>query len=56
VVYYEDPYDGLRQADATLVCTEWQILKNLDGERDGQLMVSRLVIDGRNLYSSKKMQ
>jgi UDPglucose 6-dehydrogenase len=56
VVYHEDPYDALKQADAALVCTEWQVFRKLDWERAGQLMARRLVIDGRNLYSSKKMQ
>ncbi len=56
VVYHEDPYDALKQADAALVCTEWQIFRKLDWERAGQLMARRLVIDGRNLYSPKKMQ
>ncbi len=56
VVYHEDPYNALKQADAALVCTEWQIFRELDWERAGQLMARRLVIDGRNLYSPKKMQ
>ncbi|HKM84244.1 MAG TPA: UDP-glucose/GDP-mannose dehydrogenase family protein [Candidatus Acidoferrum sp.] len=56
VVYHEDPYDALKQADAALVCTEWQIFRELDWQRAGQLMARRLVIDGRNLYSPKKMQ
>ena len=56
VVYHEDPYDALKQADAALVCTEWQIFRNIDWERAGQLMARRLVIDGRNLYSPKKMK
>jgi UDPglucose 6-dehydrogenase len=56
VVYHEDPYDALQQADAALVCTEWQIFRKLDWERAGQLMARRLVIDGRNLYSPRKMQ
>ncbi len=56
VVYHEDPYEALKQADAALVCTEWQVFRKLDWERAGQLMARRLVIDGRNLYSPKKMQ
>ena len=51
-----DPYDALNQADAALVCTEWQIFRKLDWERAGQLMARRLVVDGRNLYSPKKMR
>ncbi len=56
IVYHEDPYDALKQADAALVCTEWKIFRELDWERAGQLMARRLVVDGRNLYSPRKMQ
>ncbi len=54
--YFEDPYEALEDVDAALVCTEWQIFRNLDWKRAGQSMARRLVIDGRNLYSPKKMQ
>ncbi len=56
IVYHEDPYDALKQSDAALICKEWQIFRNLDWERAGQLMARRLVVDGRNLFSPKKMQ
>jgi UDPglucose 6-dehydrogenase len=56
VTYHEDPYEALKGADAALVCTEWQIFRKLDWERAGKEMSRRLVIDGRNLYSPKKMQ
>ena len=54
--YHDDPYDALKGVDAALVCTEWQVFRKLDWERAGQSMARRLVIDGRNLYSPKKMQ
>ena len=56
VHYHEDPYEALKDADAALICTEWQIFRKLDWERAGKLMARRLVIDGRNLYSPKTMQ
>ncbi|HXY01235.1 MAG TPA: UDP-glucose/GDP-mannose dehydrogenase family protein [Candidatus Limnocylindrales bacterium] len=56
VSYHADPYEALKGADAALVCTEWQVFRNLDWERAGMTMARRLVIDGRNLYSPKKMQ
>ena len=56
VTYHEDPYEALRGADAALVCTEWDIFRNLDWERAKALMARRLVIDGRNLYSPKQMR
>ncbi len=54
--YHEDPYEALREADAALVCTEWDVFRNLDWERAGKLMARRLVIDGRNLYSPQRMR
>lgn len=56
VAYHEDPYEALEKADAALICTEWQAFRNLDWERAGRSMARRLVIDGRNLYTPKKMQ
>jgi UDPglucose 6-dehydrogenase len=56
VSYFEDPYEALKGADAALVCTEWGVYRDLDWEKAGHLMRRRLVIDGRNLYNSKKMQ
>lgn len=54
--YYEDAYEALKGVDAALVCTEWPVFRKLDWERAGKDMTRRLVIDGRNLYSPKKMQ
>jgi UDPglucose 6-dehydrogenase len=56
VHYHEDPYDALRDAEGALVCTEWDVFRNLDWERGGKLMARRLVIDGRNLYSPARMR
>ena len=55
VVYHQDPYEALREAEAALVCTEWDLFRDLDWERAGKLMARRLVIDGRNLYSPARM-
>jgi len=55
LAYHEDPYEALKGADAALVCTEWQQFREIDWERAGKLMARRLVVDGRNLYSPKKM-
>jgi len=56
VHYHEDPYQVLREADAALVCTEWDVYRNLDWRRAKALMARALVIDGRNLYSPKDMR
>jgi UDPglucose 6-dehydrogenase len=54
--YHEDPYETLRDADAALVCTEWDIFRTLDWVRAGKLMSRKLIVDGRNLYSPAVMR
>jgi UDPglucose 6-dehydrogenase len=56
VSFHEDPYETLQGADAALLCTEWQIYRELDWDRAGKLMARKLVIDGRNLSTPAKMQ
>lgn len=56
VCYYTDPYEALKGVDAALVCTDWKQFRTLDWAQAGKSMARRLVIDGRNLYSPKKMQ
>jgi UDPglucose 6-dehydrogenase len=55
VKYHDDPYEALKGVDAALVCTEWKVFRELDWDKAGHTMARRLVIDGRNLYSPKKM-
>lgn len=55
VTFHADPYEAVRDAHATLICTEWSAFKNLDWERAGKLMARKLIVDGRNLYSPKQM-
>ena len=54
--YHHDPYEALRDADAALICTEWELFRRLDWERGGALMARKLVIDGRNLFSPRHMR
>jgi len=55
IAYHTDPYEALEDAEAALVCTEWDSFRKLDWERAGKLMMRRLVIDGRNLYSPARI-
>jgi UDPglucose 6-dehydrogenase len=54
--YHQDPYDALRDADAALICTEWDAFRRLDWDRAGKLMARKLVIDGRNLCTPQGMR
>ncbi len=46
----------LRDAEAVLICTDWDEFRNLDWEKAGNLMARRLVIDGRNICSPQRMR
>jgi len=54
--YHKDLYEALRDADAALICTEWDSFRRIDWERAGSLMARKLVIDGRNLYTAQSMR
>ena len=56
VSYHSDPYEALRDAEAALVCTDWDVFRKIDWQRAAKLMARRLVIDGRNLYSPAQMR
>jgi UDPglucose 6-dehydrogenase len=54
--YHQDPYEALEGVHAALVCTEWDVYRDLDWNRAGKLMARKLVVDGRNLYAPEKMK
>ncbi len=53
---HEDPYDLATDADALLVCTEWNEFKQLDLDRIYSLMATPIVADGRSIYNTEKMR
>ncbi len=53
--YAADPYDALTEADALLIATEWSLFRTPDFEKMKQLMKSRAIFDGRNLYDLQRM-
>jgi len=52
---HEDPYDLATDADALLVCTEWNEFKQLDLDRIYSLMATPIMADGRSIYDAGKM-
>ena len=50
VLYSDDPYDALNDADALIVVTEWRVLRATDPMRIKAAMRGNVVIDGRNIY------
>jgi UDPglucose 6-dehydrogenase len=43
-------YDALKEADALIICTEWNEFRTPDFERIGSLLKEKVIFDGRNLY------
>ena len=56
LVYVQDIYDAVNNADALAIVTEWDIYKQPDFNRMKRLMNRALIIDGRNLYSLEEMR
>jgi UDPglucose 6-dehydrogenase len=55
VIYAQDAYDAASGCDALLILTEWREFAELDLERMRAALKHPIVIDGRNLYSAKRM-
>ena len=49
-------YDALPGASALLVHTEWHPYRHPDFERIGAALAERVIMDGRNLYSPRRMR
>ena len=52
--YLNSPYEGIEQADALIICTEWKIFWNPDYKRL-QNLKDRVVFDGRNILNKDKL-
>lgn len=55
IQYCKDPYQVIKSAEALLILTEWEQFKKLDYQKIKKLMVTPIVIDGRNLLDPKHM-
>jgi UDPglucose 6-dehydrogenase len=51
-----DKYTALQNADALVICTEWQQFRAPDFEEMATRMLGKVIVDGRNLYHPQKMQ
>jgi UDPglucose 6-dehydrogenase len=50
IVYDTDAYAALREAEALLICTEWNEFRSPDFTRMRQALRQPLIFDGRNLF------
>lgn len=54
--FADNPYAALDDADALLIATEWSVFRTPDFGQMSRRMKSRLIFDGRNIFSLDKMQ
>ena len=54
--YAQSQYQALEGADALLIATEWSEFRTPDFERISQLLSSKVIFDGRNLFEVAKLQ
>src|SRR5262249_18339644 len=56
ISYSSDQYDALKDVDALLIATEWQLFRTPDFEQMKSLMKGKAIFDGRNLYEPAVMK
>ena len=56
ISYSENHYDVLKDADALVIATEWQLFRTPDFEKMKSLMKGKVIFDGRNLYEPSTMK
>ena len=55
VIYANNSYDALKDADCMLLLTEWNEFRRPDFDRIKGLMKSPVIFDGRNQYDAKRL-
>lgn len=55
IYYGESNYDACRDADALVICTEWNEYRQPDFQAMKELMKGHVIFDGRNLYDPRRL-
>lgn len=56
VSFAASQYDALKEAEALVICTEWNEFRTPDFELIASRLTSKVIFDGRNLYDVEAMQ
>ena len=56
IEFCDSPYAAAKDADALLICTEWDEFRHLDLGKLRSVMGQPIVLDGRNIYDPKQME
>jgi UDPglucose 6-dehydrogenase len=55
VIWCDDPYGLMQDADAVVILTEWDEFRSLDLQRVKQLLKTTVLVDLRNVYTPRQM-
>jgi UDPglucose 6-dehydrogenase len=53
--FAENQYAALKEADALIICTEWNEFRTPDFNKMAGLLKEKIIFDGRNLYDTAQM-
>ena len=56
IEFSEFQYTALSEADALIICTEWNEFRTPDFAKMALLLKSKVIFDGRNLYDTEQMK
>lgn len=56
ITYAHDMYEALKDADALIIATEWNVFRSPDFDQMRELMRGHVIFDGRNVYTNQEMQ
>lgn len=56
IYFANDEYDAAAGADALMIMTEWPIFRTPEFDKLAEVMGSKVIFDGRNLYSLEQME
>lgn len=55
ILYAQNAYDALSEADAMLLLTEWNEFRRPDYDKMAKLLKQKIIFDGRNQYDKAKL-
>ena len=56
IVYARDMYDAVKDKEALVILTEWDVFKQADLQKVKELMLTPIIVDGRNIYKPRKVR
>lgn len=56
ILYADNPYEALKEADALIIATEWSEFRTPDFDKIQQTLKTQVIFDGRNLYSHNDLK